>query len=270
MQILLFKTVQYWDQGPISSRILALSMASSRCVGEQKDALSGILTQNRQNCNIPAKGFIQIIMPFDLFYSEPCFSPVTPLRLQEAHVGKKSSFIVIQYLPDTAASGSSVRGDLASSVPVPTGRILCNVHFGLSLQFLAVLGILFLVIAYVQGHCFWCVGYLPADMEARCALYSHTAHTVIPGFPGGTASRKASHLFKSGKTQELTLQSLVLVFLYWQFHVLNLHLLHTLNLWILAVPFLRVHWICMSPEKSFWSLSCLKWCTDKIRGKWPH
>lgn len=143
----------------------------------------------------------------------------------------------MQYLPDTAASCSSVRGDLESSVSAPTGRILCNVHSGLSLQLLAMLGILFLVIAYVQGHCFWCVGYLPVDMEACCALYSHTAHTVILAwFPGGTAHRKVSHLFIPGKMQKLTLQSLGLlystVFLYWQFHVLNLLLLHTVNLWI--------------------------------------
>lgn len=164
---------------------------------------------------------------------------------------EKSSFIVIQYLPDTAASCSSVRGDLASSVPGPTGRILCNVHFGLSLQLLAMLGILFLVIAYVQGHCFWCVGYLPADMEACHALYNHTAHIVTPEVPGGTACRKVLHLFISRKIQESTLQSLALVFLYWQFHVLNLLLLHKVNLWILEIPFVRVHWICMSPEKAF-------------------
>lgn len=154
---------------------------------------------------------------------------------------EKSSFIVIQYLPDTAASCSSVRGDLASSVPAPTGRILCNVHFGLSLQLLAMLGILFLLTAYVQGHCFWCVGYLPADMEACHALYSHTAHTVTLGFPGGTACRRVSHLLISGKIQQLTLQSLVLIFLCWQFHVLNLLLLHTVNLWILEIPCPRVH-----------------------------
>lgn len=90
MQILLFKTKQYYDQRLISSRTLALSMASSRCVGEQNRAVSGILTQNWQNCSIPAKGFIQIIMPFDLFYSESCSSLATPLRLQEAHVEKKA------------------------------------------------------------------------------------------------------------------------------------------------------------------------------------
>lgn len=90
MQILLFKTERYWDQRLISSRTLALSMASSRCVGEQNDASLGILTQNWQNCSILAKGFIQIIMPFDLFSSEPCFSPVTPLRFQEVHVEKKA------------------------------------------------------------------------------------------------------------------------------------------------------------------------------------
>lgn len=61
----------------------------------------------------------------------------------------------------------------------PQGRIWCNVHFGLPLRLLAMPAILFLVIAYVQGHCFWCVGYLPVSGHGGlpCSLQLHNPYS---------------------------------------------------------------------------------------------
>lgn len=100
---------RFWSSKLSNIEIKGLSLLGLwLCPWPAVDALSRILTQNQQNCSIPAKGFIQIIMPFDLFYSEPCFSPVTLLRLQETHVRNKA--VLLQYsiyqtqLPPAAVS----------------------------------------------------------------------------------------------------------------------------------------------------------------------
>lgn len=94
---------------------------------------------------------------------------------------EKSSFIVILYLPNTAASCCATVSEVTwqALCQRPQGRIWCNVHSGLPLRLLAMPAILFLVIAYVQGHCFWCVGYLPVSGHGGlpCSLQLHNPYS---------------------------------------------------------------------------------------------
>lgn len=71
------------------------------------------------------------------------FFSLYTLMLPGSTCREKSSFIVRRHLTGTAASCNSVGGKLASSVPAPTWWIWCNVHFGVPLQFLAMLVIFF-------------------------------------------------------------------------------------------------------------------------------
>lgn len=152
-----------------------------------------------------------------------------------------------------------------SSVTAPTGRILCNVHFGLSLQLLAMLGILLLVTAYVQGHCFWCVGYLPADMEACHDPHSHTAQTVTAGFPGGTALQEGVPFIhireNTGIKITVSCPHIPLVTIPSAKFALAAYskLLNSCNSFPEGTRDTYVS------RKGFSSLSCLKWCTDKTQ-----
>lgn len=119
------------------------------------------------------------------------------------------------------------------------------------------LGILFLLIAYVQGHCFWCVGYLPADMDSCRVLYSHTIHTVTPGFLGASVC-PFIHIRKNTvitiAVSSSTDNSICKVTLTAYTIPLN-----SSN----SFPEGRLD-IFVS-RKGFPSLSCLKWCTDKMQ-----
>lgn len=124
-------------------------MSSSRYVGKENYTFwprTGILQHPSQRLYSNHYAILFVIFRALFFFSS------TPQRSQEAHVESKRSFVVRQYLRGWAASCSSARSDLASSVPVPMWQILCNVHFGLPLQFLAMLVILFLVTAYVSSR----------------------------------------------------------------------------------------------------------------------
>lgn len=61
-------------------------------------------------------------------------------------------------------------------MPVPTWWILCNVHFGLPLQFLAVL---FLVIAYVSSRKLFLMCWIPACWQGGlpCSLQLHDPYS---------------------------------------------------------------------------------------------
>ena len=107
------------------------------------------------------------------------FFSLYTLQLPGSACREKSSFIVTQYLTGIAASCNSVRGHLASSVPVPTWWILCNVHFGLPLQFLAMWVILLLVIAYVSSRTLFLMCWIPAYWHGRlpCSLQLHDPYS---------------------------------------------------------------------------------------------
>lgn len=151
-------------------------MAGSRCLREENDTFAGILTGSLQR---PSQSFYSnhYAIWFVLFKAL-VFSLYT-FNVPGSTCREKSSFIVTQYSTGRADSWNGVRGDMASCVSVPTWRILRNVHFGLPLWFLAVLVILFLVIAYVSSRMLFLMCWIPACWHGGlpCSLELHDPYS---------------------------------------------------------------------------------------------
>lgn len=62
------------DQRLISPHTLALLMANSRCLGKESDTFLAYSDSGLAVNSSLAKGFIQIIMPFDLSYLKAWFA----------------------------------------------------------------------------------------------------------------------------------------------------------------------------------------------------
>lgn len=116
-----------------------------------------------------------------------------------------------------------------------------------------------------KGHWFWCVGYLPADTEACYVLYSHTAHAVTPGLPGGTALQEGVPFIHIRKNTGINI-------------AISCSHIHLLTIpcakFALAACSKLLNSSSSFPEgtldmyvsrKGFSSLNCLKWHTDKMQ-----
>lgn len=165
------------DQRFLSPSTLALPTASSRCLGKG-NMLSLVFWPSTGSLQHPSQRFYSnhYAVWFVLFRAR--FSYLYTLKLPGRTRREQSSFIVTQYVTGTAASYNGVRGDLASSVPEPTWQILCNVHFGLPLQFLAALVIFFLAIAYVSSRMLFLMRWIPACRHGGlpCFLQLHNPY----------------------------------------------------------------------------------------------
>jgi len=150
------------DQRLISPSTLALPMASSRCSGKGCDTFPGILTRTGR-LQLPSQWFYSNhnAIGFVLFRAL-VFSLYTLKVPASTCREKKSSFIVTQYLTGLTAFCNSVRGIWQAPCQCP--------HRGSSVmsvlvhppQFLAMLVILFLVIAYISSRKLFLMCCIPA------------------------------------------------------------------------------------------------------------
>lgn len=147
----------------------------------------------------------------------------------------------------------------------PQGRIWCNVHFGLPLWLLAMPAILFLVIAYVQGHCFWCVGYLPVSGHGGlpCSLQLHNpySHSWVSRWHCLQEGGPLIHIRKNTRinTEVSHSRILLLTISCTKFALIAYSKpLNSSN----SFPEGRLE--LYVSRKGFSNLSCLKRCTDKM------